>query len=215
MKKLLLSFSLVLACAAPGFALRITPNEFTPGACSDGFNPSITCSFVSTGAAGGDASWNSLGLSAQPYTSGSGDGGPQASFLGNFTMNNSFNSDVLPVKWDFSVDPLFLADSQGTPFTWNFSLIADTTTLFSTSGSGNLGDRVTGSGATSVLSGHYTSLSVNLNVSSASTFVLNVPAGSTLDINPASTATPEPGTVILGGTALLGLAGIIRRRRTR
>jgi len=129
-----------------------------------------------------------------------------------------FNDETFPVAWDFIAN----ADGEGI-FNWNLEITAgdqdeNSFSLLSRSGTGIFGQSVIGSGVTNAIAGDWTYFFIDISVSSTSgPFSLYIPGGQTIDFNPvvADAEAPEPGTIFLGGAALLAMAGLKTRNRRK
>jgi PEP-CTERM motif len=177
------------------------------------------------GSSGGNAFSGSCATS--PFPSGSNNftgvsifgSGSSFLFSGGSLVDISFNvsgsaigdtgpsGGLIPVTWNFNVNTI----GEGQAF-WTIDI---PTFGFFQSGS-TFGGNVSGSGSFFV-SGSYNDVfiafvDVNQFASGSGELDLLVPAGLTVDINPAQSGVPEPGTFGLLGGALGGLA-LLRRRK--
>ncbi len=207
------------AVAMPAQAASVNFLSFNTGACLVGqsagtSNLSTTGSCVASSGTGGNSGANALSLSGNGQATSEGGGvglvfGSSGSATGSFTGN-------LPVSWDFTVS------SDASAIFYNLSISAFTDSVggsggsvFATStGSVASGTRVIGSSAL-FLFPDTLSWSIDLTVSTSTGTSLNVdiPVGSTIDVNPNVASTPEPASFALLGLGTLAL-GLIRRRKT-
>lgn len=178
-------------------------------------NGSGSCSVYQAGATGGNAGANWLALE------GNGSSGPSGGFIsffvgisGGAANGAPLSAGPVPVSWDF-----FVNASGGSAISWDvyFDIYNTSggTSSFYENGSASPNTEVTGSGFLNYAGGNVGAYDFGIDTSNnGSTYSLNVPGASTLDLNPggASSPTPEPASLMLtaaGGAALL----LLRKRK--
>lgn len=135
------------------------------------------------------------------------------------------NGEIIPIAWDFSVyedvEQGLATTTSGGTVNGNLSVTLNGTG-FSGSYSQNFGGPITvgstvsGSGNLVISgSGSVTTWRISLDFTpgSTSSYNVDIPGGSTIDVNPLSSATPEPATFVLTGAGLLGLLQGWRKRK--
>jgi hypothetical protein len=192
--------------------------SLTPGTCNAFTNTSGSgvCFYGAAGVGGsvGDVTWMQMAGSGFTTSGGFLDFGNSGSGVGTGTIA----AETIPVSWLLSVSGSNLAADPVSFFLQIGVLIsvsggATNEFSFFQSGSWSTAGNQSGSGTFAVPSGSIVGWDMTLSTSdSTSAYSINIPGGSTVDLNPASTATPEPGSILLmgaGGAAML----FLRRRK--
>jgi hypothetical protein len=200
---------LAFAFAAPAFGTitYLDPNQ--TDTCSVGVGTG-SCALVwaDAGAPGGDPNMNWLQLYGTGNSAFVEDGGHYVlSFSASGGSDNSaFPAGSIPDSWNFTVN-----SASVSPITWTVSFTMGVSGNYQgTTDTGSVapGTNVTGSDlitfGTGGTVGYYY---IGISLSSASPFSVSVPAGSTIDLNPASVSVPEPGSMwlVAAGAACLPL----------
>ena len=174
-----------------------------------------TCTNTQVAAQGGVPGANWIGVSSNAVNSVSSDfGGSSLKLTAAGSASGFFSSTVfMPVSWDF-----FITNNTGDTVDWDvlyevfYQGISSVGQIIGHDSTAGLLE-IKGKGNFQIPAQSLTGYSIVLTASdpSSGNFTVTVPAGATLDLNPASvTTTPEPSGLLL---AAAGVAGLLWRRK--
>jgi hypothetical protein len=164
-------------------------------------------------------------------------GGQGVSLTGNGTLTGVTGAAGLLFDWTGSGSGTFLSSTQ--PALWNFTITGPgtstsnwtlnfimnpaspiVTTYMGSVGAGGGTVSTTFAPVNTPAGTNFTNYEVKLQIdtnftSSTQTLTVNVPANTSIDINPAAPTVPEPASMFLGAVGLAGLLGakLVRRRK--
>jgi hypothetical protein len=226
-KKFLASKARTLALAVVPLAAATSTIEAAPlqlsasgcqvnsiGSFSSGF---CTTSSVNPGGVDG-INWIQIFGDGYAYSFSGGSFGIQFSAFGSGDGGDS-PSGLMPLAWDFTISDAF--DTQDISYYLSFEFFDNNSGSYFHSESGSGLGRVTGKYSLAIPNSGIISWSVNLVVqgttmngefSEGSSFFVDIPEGTTIDLNPVDATVPEPSSLLL---ALPGGAYILLRRRRK
>ena len=177
-----------------------------------------TCGFDEASSVGADANGNWVDL----YTSGDVSAVNNRVILshsenGDGASGSVFAGEVIPLSWDFFIND----GGSGGSVSWTMTvdLTSQDTNLLTYSiptQTVAVGSHVQGSALMTVAaSGDPINFNIHLVTGGTLPFSINVPAGSTIDFNPAGgSTTPEPASLLLSGLGMAALALWKKKRPT-
>ncbi len=170
-----------------------------------------TCSTVQESSTGGNpgVNWVAMaGSGTATYIS-----GPDNYYLEFTTFTDSngayLSAGTIPVAWNFTLSNATLPNLYWS-VQFQITVGGDTYSFVQTGTTTTTGDTVSGTGSINVTAGGEASdYLIDLYTLSSAAYTVTVPGSGTLDLNPATSSTPEPGTLLLiaPGVGVLLLLG--------